>query len=325
MSTYHLIPIGGRKGYTIDEAIALAEKQKAAGTQPPNPLPPGGNAGGAAASGNIELAPITIPSGLSIAKSAAGYIFSGIKYQNRDLAPFELSGSLLDHGATKTYADWLQYSQTNPEKWSVIDPEIIYQCLFSAYQLKNDSQHQTVVKDFTAFLQGLLDPNKLYLFTSAKFKYHNDGSLEATLSKSCLALGPVPDKKIKVPEFTIYTDVPAWSYLVLSQERPETDLAKVRPIPKNAEPLLETTLGENYQQAGAVFSYFSVRKNSKLRESRLWTPAESNRAIGERLAAFGVDEGFDLDVSDYVNYTGPALGVRVVAPKIAGQQSPSGA
>jgi hypothetical protein len=255
---------------------------------------------------------ISIPAGLSIARSADGYIFAGLKYQSKSINLVELSGSLLDNGADKNLAGWKTYSQTNPEKWCVIDTEIIYQMLFSAYQLRNDAQHRAVVSELTAYLQGLLDPVKPYLPTLTTFKYHA-GTKDATVSKAGTALGPVADKRIEVSEFIKTTSDSNWSYLVLSEERPESKLTKVKPIPKNAEPLLETMLGENNQHAGAVFSYFSPRKGNQLREARLWTPAESNRDIGERFAVFGVSncERFSLSTIDSFSYRRPALGVRL--------------
>jgi hypothetical protein len=259
-----------------------------------------------------ESSPVQIPAGLSIARSADGYIFAGLRYQSKSIDPVELSGSLLDKGATKDLANWKTYSQTNSEKWCVIDTEIIYQMLFSACQLRNDPKHQQVVSELTAFLQGLLDLSKPYFSTLTTFNYHA-GTKDATVSKLETALGPVADKRIEVPEFNKTNPNDYWSYLILPEERPESKLTKVKPIPKNAEPLLETLLGENYQHAGGVFSYFSPRRSGNLRESRLWTPTESNRDIGERFAVFGVSncERFSLSTIDSFSYRRPALGVRL--------------
>jgi hypothetical protein len=267
---------------------------------------------------DLEMAPesssVQIPAGLSIARSAEGYIFAGLRYQGKSIDPVELSGSLLDKGADKDLADWKTYSRTNPKKWCVIDTEIIYQMLFSAYLLRNDAQHRAVVSELTTSLQGLLDPSKLYLSSLTTFNYHA-GTKDASVSKHGTLFGQVPDKRILVPEFTKDKKTDTWSYLVLSEEKPDSKLTKVRTIPPNAEPLLETLLGENYQHAGEVFSYFSSRKDNKLREARIWTPAESNRNIGERLAVFGVyvgGDGFDLYASGGdANVRRPALGVRL--------------
>jgi hypothetical protein len=299
-----LIPFRGRRTRTIDEILAKVESQQksgeaGAGGSPPNP------------DGNPNLGaqsdPIVIPAGASLLKSGNNYVFTQIPYQNKILDLVELSGALLDNGSSKTQVDWIEYSRTNPEKWSAVDSEMIYQLFLRAYQLRNEAKHQPVVSEFTAFMQGLLDSSKPYLMTLTKFNYISQ-SLDAVVSKHGTFPGNVADKRIQIPEFKKSDN--DWSYLVLSDERLENQLETLKSIPNNANPIMETLLGKDYEHAGAVFSYFSSRNAGKLRESRLWTPTVGNRNIGKRRVAFGVYRWFILNTNDDISYTMPALGVR---------------
>ena len=244
------------------------------------------------------------------------YAFNSIPYQGRIVPALELITQPLDNGANKTQAQWVEWAGQHPNEGTPVDSEILYQCLLRAYTLREDAKHKPVVQDFATVMQGLFDPNKPYFNTLTKVAYVAK-SLDAVVSRLGSFPGNTKSSPVVVPQFTIYASDKNWSYLVLSLERSEAELAKTNAVPSNAVPVLKEILGEGCEHAGAVFPYFSTRKNGSVRESRFWTPAKSNRAIGERVVALGLDGGDDdWFVIGAGGYVGPALGVRPVGAEI---------
>ena len=241
-----------------------------------------------------------------ITRQGDNYLFANIPYQGRIIPAVELSGALLDNRLKKTQAQWAEWSIQNPDGWNVADAELLYQCLLRAYTLRDDATHKPVVQDFTSTMQGLLDPQKPYLNTLTKVNCKQ--GLEAVISRLGAFPGNTVPTKVDIPEFTRANN--DWSYFVLANEQPENQLGATNQLPPNVHSALQEILGKGYENAGAVFQYFSTRKNGQLREARLWTPTITNRNT-ERVVALGVyGVRFDLGVSGNFVDGRPALGVR---------------
>ena len=238
--------------------------------------------------------------GLMTKLANGNYAFTNIRYQGRDIPVVELSPEYLEKGANKTQEDWAKFSKK--EDWCVTDTEILYQCLSRAYAMRTDPKHQKTVQEFREAFHKIFVPGK-YICTLTKASYGN--RLDAVIS----SVGPFPKtEQVTVPEFTRQNN--DWSYLVLAQEQPETDLGKTSPLQPNALPIMKALLGKNYKQAGPVFQYFSTLKNKNLREARLWTPTSTNRNK-TWVVALGVIGSGNFNFNSYViNVNWPALGVR---------------
>ena len=240
-----------------------------------------------------------------IVKTKDGYLFTNIAYQGRILPAVELSGGLLDSGKQRTQEQWVQYSV---DGWCATDAEVLYQCLLRAYDLRNDSKCRAVVQDLNKVFQQVFDPAKPYINTLTKISYGT--GLDGIVSRLGRFPGNAQNKSIIIPEFTKAND--SWSYFVLANEQSESKLGATNVLHANARPVLEAMLGKGYEKAGSVFQYFSTRKDSNLRETRLWTPTTTNRN-SERVLVLGVvssDDGFGVDSDGVIGDYGPALGVR---------------
>jgi len=260
------------------------------------------------------IPPITVPAGTSMLKLPNGnYAFADIPYQGRILPAVELITQPLDGGKSKTQAKWVEWAGQHPNDGTPVDAEILYQCLLRAYTLRDDATHRPVVQEFTQTMQGLFDPGKHYLVMMTNVKY--GAGLDAVVTRVGAWPGGTKPSPVQVPEFTKNSQDDAWSYLVLSQERPESKLSSIETILLTARPVLKELLGEGHEHAGTVFPYFSTRKDGNVRESRLWTPATITRNI-ERVVALGVNiiGWFFLDADDVI-VSRPALGVRPFVDK----------
>ncbi len=243
-----------------------------------------------------------------VVKLANGnYLFKNIAYQGRILPAVELSSVLLENGASKTQAQWAEYFKQNNDGWNAVDAEMLYQCLFCAYNLRNDTKYKGVVQEIADIFQTALDPKAPALNTLTKVSYGS--GLDAVVSRLGKFPGQIKDTRLQIPEFTRYND--DWSYFVLANEQAESKLGSTSPLPANAKPVLEAVLGKNYENAGAVFQYFSPRKGKILREVRLWIPTTTNRNSERVVALVGSsDGGFNLDAGGSIDYIRPAFGVR---------------
>ena len=265
------------------------------------------------------IPPITVPAGTSMIRLPNGnYAFADIPYQGRILPAVELITQPLDGGKSKTQAQWVEWSGTHPNDGTPVDAELLYQCLLRACTLRDDKVHKPVVQEFTQTMQGLFDPAKSYLMMMTNVKY--GAGLDAVVTRVGTWPGGTKPSPVQIPEFTKNNPGDTGSYFVLSQQRPENKITSTKTIPLNAKPVLKELLGDGHEHVGAVFPYFSTRKDSKVRESRFWTPAEDNRDIGERVVALGVNDydRFDLNASDVVYVNRSALGVRLVEQKVLG-------
>ncbi len=245
--------------------------------------------------------------------SSGNYSFEQIPYQSLIIPALELITQPLDSYANKTPAQWAAWSQKNPGAGTPVDAEILYQCLLRAYNLRNDPAHKPMMHELTKLFHGLFDPAKPNLNTLTKIVYQT--GLQAQISRLGTFPGGSAPITLDIPEFT-KADT-NWSYVVLAPEQGEGALGNLLRI-GNAGNVLRELLGNGYEQAGAVFQYFSPRKNNNLREARLWTPTTTNRNQ-ERVVSLGVGNygRFDIIANDYVDGSRPALGVRPVAPKFS--------
>jgi hypothetical protein len=243
-----------------------------------------------------------------IVKSNDSYVFTNLSYQGRVLPAVALGSKLLDNGATKTQAEWFVFSRQNSGGWSAVDAEILYQCLFRAYGLRNDEKYKGIVQEITRIFQTAFDPKAPALNTLTKVVYGS--GLDAVVSRLGRFPGLSQDARLQIPEFTRFDDY--WSYFVLADEQQESKLGTMNLLPLNASLVLKELLGKSYERAGAVFQYFSPRKDGKLREARLWTPTSTNRnqewVVALSVGSLG--DWFSLSAKGLIGYLRPAFGVR---------------
>ncbi len=222
-----------------------------------------------------------------------GYTFPQIS----GLGDVTLTKGLLSKGQSKTQEAWWKSKNVVPNSI------IWFQCLRRIYDLRNDSKYAKALKPCITGLRKNFDD--FYLHTGTKIAY-GDG-----LCATIYHLQPdhtISEINLEVPEFTRFDN--NWSYLVLAQERSESDLENVESIPAEAAPVLQALLGDRSEQAGSVFSYLASRKDDDLREVRLWVPTVTNRNC-ERAVVLGVydDDRFYLVAGDGIGSQGSARGV----------------
>ena len=231
------------------------------------------------------------------------YAFTKIIYQGKVLREVEFCPDYLEHKAEMSQKDWEKYSAT--KGWCVTDAEILYQCLLKAYELRNEAK---IVKEFRMDMQEIFDSAEDTLPLTTLTKVSFGSGLDAVVS----SLRPIKKRTPAIlPEFT--KDSQDYCTLVLAPEQPEKDLGKTIPLPRNARPLMKVLLGKGYEQAGAVFQYFSKLKDGNLREAILWTPTKTNRNSKMPVEMGIFDRGeFALTMEQPVLELGtPTLGVRI--------------
>lgn len=238
------------------------------------------------------------------------FLFPNIKYED-GFVDVRLTKNLLGRPDKKTQTQWWEFSQQPDEERIVPNMRILYKLMHRCYKLRNENKLIDVVNSCVSGLRK--DFDDYFPHTGTRIKYEN--GLEAEISE-IHSDKSISTKNVDIPEFEKQDD--NWSYLVLAKEQPESALGSIEPISEEAKPFLEALLGDNYEEAGAVFQYIISRKsNGVVREVRLWVPTLSNRNA-TRAVVLGRDiYGSRFNVGcGYVSCNGPARGVVVVgAPK----------
>jgi len=239
----------------------------------------------------------TVPA-ISILKGNE-YVFSNLPYLSGTLLSVSLT-PLLDNSASKTHDQWRTYAAAN--NLSIPNSVLWYQMLRQLYHARDAGN--AAVDDLVQELRSEFD--KYWLHTGTKISYGSGldaivDHMEPDGSSRPVALG--------IPEFTYWRD--SWSYLVLAPEQPVSSLGNVSRLPSNAAPVLEAFFGEGYAEAGAVFQYAASRKDNgqTLREVLLWVPSAANRNTERCLVLGVINDRFDSNAGDYLNYDWRARGV----------------
>ncbi len=233
------------------------------------------------------------------------FVFDNLEFSPNRNGTIRLSTSLLDNPSKKNQTAWWTQVQNNPAGGVLYNGVTLYQIAHRLFSLRDDPAYQEVNAQLQTLLQQ--DWQTHYPHTGTRINYGTD--LETTI-EHLQPDGSILPIQIDVPEFTIFPNNDNWSYLVLANEQPESELGTVEPIPSAAVPLLENLLGSHYEEACAVFQYLNTRKDGNLREVRLWVPSVKARPC-QRALVFGVYDFVDrfvifADVN--VNGNRPARG-----------------
>lgn len=240
---------------------------------------------------------------ISIRSDGDYFIFPDIQYAPGLIGDIAITKKCLENGAIKTHVGWKQYSLENSNGIVVPNSQIIYQIMHRLYELRNDINSKKIVEMCVRGLRNDSEEFSLKTETKIIFGFGLETTVEhLQLDKSVQSIN------VEIPEFVRHNN--KWAYLSLANEQPESELGNVEPIPDKAKPVLEALLGKGYEELGAVCQYIASRKNSLLREVRLWVPTANDRNT-VRALAFGGDYnvGFGIGAYDYVNDDGSARGV----------------
>ena len=247
----------------------------------------------------------TTASGRGIIRDGSWYVFESLEITPGRYAHIALNTALLD--GKKDQPTWWSYAQKTP---GVIIPNgvIEYQMMHRLFTLRNDPSKRDVCAGALAVLRE--DWTKNYPHLGTRIDYVPN-SLEATIQHL------QPDKTISpvsltIPAFTPHKSDANWSYLILAKEQPENKLSTMEPLPPAALLVLRGLLGAHAEEAGAVCQYVSPRKDSNLREVRLWVPSAQNRSSPRALVlGVGSNDRFYVDADGSIVNDWPARGVAV--------------
>jgi len=237
----------------------------------------------------------------SVTQDGDRFIFHNLPYVNGTLPSVQLT-PLLDDSASKTHDQWRTYAAEN--NLSIPNSVLWHQMLRQLYHARDAGN--AVVDSLTTVLRSEFD--KYWLHTGTKILY---GSGLDAIVDHLEPDGSSQSVAIDIPAFTSYPDNNDWSYLVLAPEQPVSSFRKVRALPAGAPPVLEAFFGAGHEEAGAVFQYAASRKDNgqTLREVRLWVPSATNRNTERCLVLGVINDRFDSNAGDYLNYDWRARGV----------------
>lgn len=231
-------------------------------------------------------------------------IFNGIPYQGRTLDDVELTRTPLDNGERRTQDVWLEERE---DGYTLPDSELLFQLMRRLYQLRQDPIYAPIVAQAREQFRQLFDG--VWTITATAIDY-NGTNTQATIRKRSPLTGET--------QHTINIPVTEEHYRVLAHEQPSRQYPNNTTIPENLQPVLEHVFGEGYEQAPDIFKYFSSHRTNEenervTREVRFWAPNQQGRRNHPaRVLSLGVNsyDYFYVSAYDYVNYDGPALGVR---------------
>ena len=212
----------------------------------------------------------------SIRQEGDDFIFNDVPYAGTVIPEVRLLGNLMDDGSRKTQMEWRVHNLEYPEKGINMTIEMAYQLVRKLYALRDvrDFAVQQKRDSCLALLRGDSGPS---MHTGTRILYKRD-CLDAMITHFELeGEGKKRTIPVEIPDFpSPHGDY--LSYLLLAKKQQENALGTVEIIPANARPVLEALHGEGYEEAGAVWQFFSPKRyDGDLREVRLGTPTIRER------------------------------------------------
>ena len=252
----------------------------------PDGLPPNGG-------GKDPTPPDTSVVGTgSIRKNATGnFLFFDVPYQGRVIECIERPMNYIDSGNTKTqtaHLKWLADQKNNPEGFTLADSELEYQLCRMSFNLRADGTCGALANEYITTIRELYNN---WIVTADHIQYGS--GLEAVITNKG-SIASKPKSGVIIPTYN-------GDHVVLSDERPETELDTIKPVDQKTNTFLKQYLGVGSEHAGKIFPYCATRKGTNLRETQLWAPNEQDRArFPERVGGLGFYGRFSINANVYI-------------------------
>jgi|GEM_PF-3479186 len=205
-------------------------------------------------------------SSVSLEMIAQGkYLLRNIPYRNTILPIVEFNTSPLEGGKREVHTYWCNYES---EGWKVPDAELLYQVLRACDDQRSNPSLSEVVTQFSQEMQDILldGPN---LSTVSVVQYLRTRSLYVAQVGLLPSYGISNGGEVPIPS-VVQSTLPGWRDFIpipLCRYDADTRSRSVVSFSDDTKPLLETLLGQGYDQVGMVLSNLDVNDDS---ESKLY-------------------------------------------------------
>lgn len=224
------------------------------------------------------------------------FLFSNVPYQDKVLAYVERALGFVDGGNKKTQTEhvtWLAERAQHPEGYTLAPMELEYQMLRICFDLRDHPSFGPVARDYMAQIRGLLNGS---VMTADRISYQAFPSVDKARFGNA---GFIPSKT----KSAIITGLQS-SNLELSSCRPEHLLENTFALAPLTDSFLKEYLGFGYERAGIIFPYCSNRKETNLRQTRLWVnlnPPKREGTYDINVGCFGIPLTLDAVIISAAN------------------------